>query len=298
MRTQKNPSTNVSSSVKGRRDSARRKAVGKDRVVIAAFAGVIGLWASWGTFLGLKLTHWWGADNSIQEDAGQFGDMFGGLNALFTALAFAAVWWTGRMQQREMQMQRRELRLQRKALRLQREELADTRTVMTRQTFESMFFQMLRLSREIRDVMQAPADQVGASAVRHYAKECRTTIEGHGNEPNDDELRRLIGLNYEMFIYDGEAEPYVGPYFRSLFHVFKLINETRFRSDVKARYASIARAQLSADDLVLLAANACSDVGSGFRQYIEKFGLLKHYPGEPSRSIIERCFEHTAFPGD
>lgn len=274
----------------------RQKASGRDCLVVAVFAGVVVLWTAWGAFLGIELTNFFGEGKDVQERAGQFGDMFGSLNALFTALAFAAVWWTGRMQRREMEMQRRELRLQRKALSLQREELADTRTVVTRQTFESMFFQMLRLAREVRDAVQAPDSPTGASAIRYYAAQCRSIVDRDKLEPDIDELRRKIGSSYQWLIYDGEAEPYVGPYFRSLFHVFKLIDETPFRPEVKARYANIARAQLSADDLVVLAANACSEVGDGFRHHIHTFGILKHYPQDKSRSIIERCFEPSAFP--
>ena len=48
--------------------------------------------------------------------SGQFGDTFGGLNALFSGLAFAAVVVT-------LLTQREELKLQRKELRLQREEM-------------------------------------------------------------------------------------------------------------------------------------------------------------------------------
>jgi hypothetical protein len=40
---------------------------------------------------------------------GQFGDIFGGFNALFTGLAFAGVIYTIILQRRELEMQREEL---------------------------------------------------------------------------------------------------------------------------------------------------------------------------------------------
>jgi hypothetical protein len=62
---------------------------------------------------------WLGA----METRGQFGDLFGGLNALFTGLAFAGVICTILLQSNELKLQRDELKLQRDELRLNREEL-------------------------------------------------------------------------------------------------------------------------------------------------------------------------------
>lgn len=48
---------------------------------------------------------------------GQFGDIFGGINALFTGLAFAGVIYTILLQRQELELQRDELRLTREELR-------------------------------------------------------------------------------------------------------------------------------------------------------------------------------------
>jgi hypothetical protein len=47
---------------------------------------------------------------------GQFGDLFGGANALFTGLAFAGVIYTILLQSNELELQREELRLNREEL--------------------------------------------------------------------------------------------------------------------------------------------------------------------------------------
>lgn len=57
---------------------------------------------------------------------GQFGDMFGALNALFSGMAFAAFIVA-------LMLQRQELTLQRRELQLQREEMAASRTQLERQ---------------------------------------------------------------------------------------------------------------------------------------------------------------------
>lgn len=48
--------------------------------------------------------------------SGQFGDMFGGINALFSGLAFLGVIYTILLQMEELGLQRKELRLTRKEL--------------------------------------------------------------------------------------------------------------------------------------------------------------------------------------
>jgi hypothetical protein len=58
-----------------------------------------------------------------QDSRGQFGDMFGAVNSLFSGLAFAGLIFTILLQRREFARRRRELVLQRQELALTREEL-------------------------------------------------------------------------------------------------------------------------------------------------------------------------------
>jgi hypothetical protein len=51
------------------------------------------------------------------ESRGQIGDLFGGVNALFTGLAFAVLIYTIVLQRKELDVQREELRLSRNELR-------------------------------------------------------------------------------------------------------------------------------------------------------------------------------------
>lgn len=84
---------------------------------------------------------------SDQELQGVFGDKFGAVNALFSALAFAGIIFT--------------IILQKKELKLQREELSDTREefikqnkTLNRQRFENTFFQLLKLHSDIVDKLK------------------------------------------------------------------------------------------------------------------------------------------------
>lgn len=56
---------------------------------------------------------------------GQFGDLFGSVNSLFSGLAFAGLIYTILLQGHELSLQREELRLQREEMARSREQLAE-----------------------------------------------------------------------------------------------------------------------------------------------------------------------------
>jgi len=58
------------------------------------------------------------------ESRGQFGDLFGSVNALFSGFAFAGLLYTIYLQRNELALQREELRLQREEMAASRAEIA------------------------------------------------------------------------------------------------------------------------------------------------------------------------------
>lgn len=76
------------------------------RWLFAAICGVVVVQVLYG-FLVIKLV------GPHMDVRGQFGDLFGGVNALFTGLAFAGVIYTILLQSNELELQRKELRLNR-----------------------------------------------------------------------------------------------------------------------------------------------------------------------------------------
>ena len=71
------------------------------------------------------------------EEAGTFGDSFGGVNAFFAALAFGGVIIAIYLQSGELALQRRELIETRKVLKSQMEQLEAQNRTLLRQRFES-----------------------------------------------------------------------------------------------------------------------------------------------------------------
>lgn len=61
------------------------------------------------------------------QERGQFGDLFGSVNALFSGLAFGALIYTILQQQRMLELQQQQLHDQREDLRRQRDEARSTR---------------------------------------------------------------------------------------------------------------------------------------------------------------------------
>ncbi len=104
---------------------------------LPASCGVIVVWAL--TFFLLFIPS--------PERQGQFGDMFGVVNALFSGLAFAGLIIT-------LILQRQELALQRDELEQTREEFVEQNKTMKRQRFENTFFNLMSLHQHITDSLE------------------------------------------------------------------------------------------------------------------------------------------------
>lgn len=258
---------------------------------------VVGSWVAWGVLVLCAATMQapaWIQDRLGGEgltSAGQFGDLFGGINALATALAFAMVWWTGHMQRIDLQLQRHELRLQRR-------ELSETRAVFRLQIFESTFFQQIALFRQLSASFE-PIGYEGTDPWGYSARYARRIMSGEfamlGGMPSSEEFRAYADREYrERFYNQNEAQ--LGPYFRIMYHLFKLIDgQPDLEYDEKVKYANLARAQLGSDELDMLALNALSTLSDSFLPLIERYGLLKHVRAGEWSDGLRRAISPTAF---
>lgn len=118
------------------KDAENQKIV---RIARRCALGVVIVWAL--TFLLFFM--------SDSEKRGQFGDMFGAVNALFSGLAFAGLIITLILQRRELSLQRDELEQTREELKNQREEFEKENETLKYQRFENLFYNMLNLQQEI-----------------------------------------------------------------------------------------------------------------------------------------------------
>jgi hypothetical protein len=273
-------------------------------VSVVAFL-VVAVWVAWGAWANryiqfrvpISAVAPEGSTMSDLERAGQFGDMFGTLNALFTALAFVAVWWTGRMQKRELELQRNELTLQRTALELQRQELRDTRkelhaqtehfadqnATLAQQSADNTFFQLLRLHNDIVnsiDLMNKPRGTTiarGRDCFQIFCHNLRAEYEAQLQQKPRGSDYEVIQRAYMSFYDKNQAD--IGHYFRSIYNLIKFIDRSRLQE--KRTYTNLVRAQLSSYEVMLLFYNCISPLGEDkFKPLVERYGLLKHVPRE------------------
>src|SRR5690349_18273158 len=96
---------------------------------ILVFA-IFGLWLACWILVSLFVNDW--------SERGQFGDMFGAVNALFSGLAFGGIIYT-------ILLQREELNAQRKELELTRLEFKEQNETLRLQRFENVYFNLLTI---------------------------------------------------------------------------------------------------------------------------------------------------------
>ncbi len=271
-------------------------------VIVTLF--IIGLWLLTGYLL------------IDEEERGSIGDMFGSVNAIFSGLALAGIILT-------ILLQRKELGLQRDALKATREEFKTQNETLKIQRFENTFFNLLnqhhrivnsidfryykKKEKEHQIVERSPFD------LTHVIMQ-RTFISSEPPPPAEEKEvvlisgREVFRFRYNQMVYDISnsrrnfqkvylehykiAQTDFGHYFRNLYRMIKLVDQTDFFYDsskvtekevyeIKYNYISIIRAQISDYELLWLFYNCLSINGiEKFKPYIEKYSFFKNLPKE------------------
>lgn len=234
--------------------------------------------------LGLFVYQFHGPLSKDPQDWGQFGDYLGGiLNPTFSFLALLALLATLGLQIRELRISARELKNSATALVKQNETLG-------LQTFESTFFQLLRLHNDIVASLEI-GNLRGRACFGHYLGLLEGTLLNEGATTNVEAFRTY----YEIFYQQSQAT--LGHYFRLLYNIVKLVKRTDGID--KRFYTNLVRAQLSSDELKLLFYNCISELGSEkFKPLIEEFALLKNFPNDSvPRDPLLHMYPPEAFGG-
>jgi len=239
------------------------------RFLVAAVAFVILLWAGSGVVL-----------YDLQE-RGTFGDMFGAANALFSGLAFAALVYTINLQRTELRLQRLELSLTRAELEGQKLQLSAQNDLMRADSFEGSFFRVLTVLGDITnsiDIRRSDGNNVEGrdcfSLFYRYFTGRYNALKGHPTIV-DEPSKIDYAFNEFYKSYQGD----VGHYFRTLYNLFKLVDQSSIEN--KRFYTNLVRAQLSNQELLLLFYNCLSPFGNEkFKPLAERYALLKSIPIE------------------
>lgn len=184
--------------------------------------------------------------NAITAEKGQFGDSFGGLTAVLSALTLIIVIFTGYAQFKSMQDQSKSLQ---------------------QQNFENTFFKMVDLHNQMTDeVYDIFTKNIGWL----YNK---IPFKGETNISPRPSMRTNRSLNKYNSFYN-ENEKQIGHYFRNLYQVLKFLDNAEIHN--KQFYADILRAQFSSIELEFLFFHAISKYGEGkLKEKIEEFAFFE-----------------------
>jgi hypothetical protein len=217
---------------------------------------------------------------TTEQSRGLFGDMFGGINALFSAGAFAGLIYTVLLQRKELRLQREELIATRQELKGQREQLQAQNTFLREQALEHTYFEMMRRHEDIVNAIEVETPSGVFRSRRafllfydEFKQEYRSVME-------EDLLltpHEHVQQAYKRFFGNRQSE--IGHYFRNLYHMVKFVAESGI--PLQHRYSGLARAQLSSYEHLLLFYNGVSEYGEQkFKPLIEQFALLENMPWE------------------
>ena len=252
---------------------------------------------------------------SDSEKRGQFGDMFGAVNALFSGLAFAGLIITLILQRRELSLQRDELEQTREELKNQREEFEKENETLRQQRFENLFYNMLNLQQEIVAGLRFEYDEeqivtvpIGPdnSLVQDKRKINRVVT---GREvfrytfesaeiylaERDRFNQRIVVSGYRGYLnneglsaYDETWIPTIfDHYFRHLYKIIQFVDAQGFSFAEAYKYIALLRGTLSRYELVWIYYNALNPGFHKFQELIEKYSLLKNMRTD----LLTRCKE-------
>ncbi len=210
---------------------------------------------------------------------GTFGDMFGGINALFSGIALAGIIFT-------IFLQRKELKLQRKELKNTREEFTTQNETLRKQRFENTFFQLLNLHHEIVDKLhfgKKEKREVFEYAIgvlkNKFPKGYTLEEDGPPSIERIETERIQIDESYRSFYFDSDFDALLSHYFRNLYHIFKYVYQSELiLLEEKKFYSKIVRAQISPNELILIFYNSMME-GLGkpkFLFLIKEYNILKN----------------------
>lgn len=160
-----------------------------------------------------------------------------------------------------------------------------SRQAVQRQSFDTAFFQLLQRFNEMvssLNITEWSLTGPGLQGAQSRHTKGRKAIELIYEEMKsrypvgkiDDVLGAIVEMHHAIYL---KYEPELGPYFRTLYHVFKFVHRAEFLTEQeKIDYANIARAQLSRFELALMFYNCLTNFGTKFKPLVETYGILKH----------------------
>lgn len=208
---------------------------------------------------------------------GQLGDSFGIFNSLMSSLLFiaaGATFWLQNMQ-----------------LRKANEERHSDEIFRQRERAEETLFKLLELHRDVKDKIFYDTSSGNAALVKCVIGAMRNLYQV-SYMPQDKFIKCT------EHILDSYVQKCLGPYFRSLFQLYKHIDSVDVWGEASEKkfYSSMVRSQMSQAEFYLLLLNYDSYWGRDFDEKVCKYNLLKHLSFSPldpcTRYLIKRVAQN------
>ena len=220
-------------------------------------------------FFVIKLIEGW-------DHRGQFGDLFGVVNALFSGLAFAGLIITIRQQHIDLKYQRQAIEQTNQEMQNQTAEFDKQNETLRIQRFENTFFKMLEVQQSIVNDLYACDHVINnkiTSGSRSVSGLC-SVIQFRGKACFDDYMTTT------MFDH----------YFRHLYTILRFITENKWLGvDKQYKYATFVRATLSRYELVMLYYNGFFH--PKMKKMMERYCLLNNI----RKDLLPMSYEYYQF---
>lgn len=193
-------------------------------------------------------------------------------------------------QQLEIMYSQLEVKYTRLELAGQKEEMKEQNNTLRQQKFENTFFQLLNLfnsiinSLDIRNRKTLSVTTTGRDCFVIFYKRLYAYLDIITKENLEMKDIKHASINQIIEAYDklySEDKSDMSHYFRTIYHIIKFIDTSDIEN--KKQYISIARAQLSSYEQILIFYNCLHENGrEKFKPLIEKHALFKNI----DRSLI------------
>jgi len=191
------------------------------------------------------------SDDHDWAKRGQFGDLFGSVNALFSGLAFAGIIYSIMQQQKELELTRKQVELGIEEQRNSNEEFKQQNSIMHLQRFDSNFFNMLTLHRQIANTFGYSSEAIGTSTVevilRDFLNKLRNSEIEFYNKNLNSNYSSLYNVATNIF------RDSIAVYIQSLCSVFDMVNDNKLIDhNDKVYYFSLLKSQIFLSERRLL----------------------------------------------
>ena len=207
----------------------------------------------------------------VHTSFGAYGDFVGGvLGTIFSLLSIILVVRTFLYQQDVTQ---------------------STKVQLETQRFNDLFFELLRLyhaevdslsktmtySYHLEDSEEPVIEKTIEYEKKEFFECAKNELQEQFMTQKSFQKNRKYALNLYMQYYIKNKSKLAG-YYRTLYRIYDLIDQSTIEETSKKEYLKIVRAQFTEEELFLLRYNAMSYYGQNFIEYLNKYHVLKHLP--------------------